>query len=52
LWSYYRNTICKRLRRPGIDFKESIQPAYVVWQAGSTTLFDVPARQATIGWRN
>ncbi len=26
----------------GIDFKESIPPAYVAWRAGTTTLFVVP----------
>jgi hypothetical protein len=38
--------ICKRLRSPEIDSKESIPPAYVAWQADTTTLFDVPARQS------
>jgi hypothetical protein len=28
--------ICKCLRRPGIDTKESIPPAYVAWQAGTS----------------
>jgi len=27
----YRAQICKRLRNPGIDSKESILPAYVAW---------------------
>jgi hypothetical protein len=27
------------LRSPKIDFKESIPPAYVAWQAGTTNLF-------------
>ncbi len=31
----------------GIDSKESIPPAYVVWRAGTTTLFVVPACLAT-----
>jgi hypothetical protein len=35
--------ICKRLRSPDIDSKESIPTAYVAWQAGTATLFDVPA---------
>jgi hypothetical protein len=26
----------KRLRSPGLDSEESIQPAYVAWQAGTT----------------
>ncbi len=30
--------ICKRLRSPKIDCKESIPPAYVAWRAGTTTL--------------
>jgi hypothetical protein len=34
-----RARICKRLRSPGIDSKESIPPAYVAWRAGTTTLF-------------
>ncbi len=29
----------KLLRIPEIDFKESIPPAYVDWQDGTTTLF-------------
>jgi hypothetical protein len=36
LWSY---GIFKLLRNPGIDYKESIPPAYVDWRAGTTTLF-------------
>jgi hypothetical protein len=31
--------IFKLLSRPGIDSNESIPPAYVAWQAGTTTLF-------------
>ncbi len=31
--------IFKLLRSPGIDSKESIPPASVAWQAGTTTLF-------------
>jgi hypothetical protein len=42
-----RARICERLRSPGIDFKESIPPAYVVWRAGTLTLFVVSTRQAT-----
>jgi hypothetical protein len=36
-----RARIYKHLRSPGIDFKESVPPAYVAWQAGirMTTLF-------------
>jgi hypothetical protein len=33
-------------RSPGIDFKESIPLAYVVWQANMTNRVIVPARQA------
>jgi hypothetical protein len=28
-----RARICKRLWSPGIDFEESISPAYVAWRA-------------------
>ncbi len=42
-----RARICKRLRNPGIDFKESIQPGYVTWGAVTTNWVVVPARQAT-----
>jgi hypothetical protein len=38
----YTARIFKLLRSPGIDSKESIPPAYVVWRAGTTTPF--PAR--------
>ncbi len=38
--------ICKHLRSPGIDSKESIPPAYVAWQAGASNRVVVPARQA------
>ncbi len=34
-----RARICKRLRDPRIDSKESIPPAYVAWRAGTITLF-------------
>jgi hypothetical protein len=36
----------KCLRRPEIDSKELIPPAYVAWQAGTTALLDVLVRQA------
>jgi hypothetical protein len=39
--------ILKYVWSPEIDSKESILSAYVGWQAGTTTLFDVPTRQAT-----
>ncbi len=41
-----RARICKRLWSPEIDSKESIQPAYVAWWAGTTNRVVVPARQA------
>ncbi len=31
-----RTRICIRLRSPGINFEESIPPAYVAWRAGTT----------------
>jgi hypothetical protein len=31
----YRSRICKRLRSPGNDSKESIPPAYVAWRANT-----------------
>ena len=34
-----RARILKLLMSPRIDSKESISPAYVAWQAGTTTLF-------------
>ncbi len=34
-----RARIFKLLRRPRIDSKESVPPACVAWQAGTTTLF-------------
>ncbi len=37
--------ICKRLRSPGIDSKESMPQAYVAWRAG-TSRVAVPARHA------
>ncbi len=36
-----RARICERLRRPGIDSKEPIPPAYVAWRPGTLTLFVV-----------
>ncbi len=42
----YRARFCKRLRRPGIDFEDSIPPAYVAWRAGTTNRVVVPDRQA------
>jgi hypothetical protein len=38
--------IYKRLRSPGIDSKEPIPPAYVVWRAGASDRVVVPARKA------
>ncbi len=39
----YRARVCKRLRSPLIDSKESIPPAYVKnWQAGTTNKIVVP----------
>jgi hypothetical protein len=34
-----RRCIFKLLRSPGVDFKESIPPAYVAWWAGTTSIF-------------
>jgi hypothetical protein len=42
----FLSRIYKRLRSPGIDFKESIPPAYVAWRAGTTNRVIVLARQA------
>jgi hypothetical protein len=42
----YRALICKRLRSPGIDSKESIPPVYVARRAGTSNRVVVPARQA------
>ncbi len=39
-------SICKRLRRPGINSEDSIPPAYVTWRAGTKNIVVVPARQA------
>jgi hypothetical protein len=41
-----RAPICKRLRSPGIDSKESITPAYVAWRAGTSNRVVIPARHA------
>jgi hypothetical protein len=41
-----RARICKRLRSPGIDYKESIPPVYVAWRADTSNRVVVPARQA------
>jgi hypothetical protein len=38
--------ICKRLRSLGIDFNESILPAYVAWLAGTSNRVVVPTSQA------
>ncbi len=38
--------ICKHLRSPGIDPKESIPPAYVAWRAATSHRVFVPARLA------
>ncbi len=43
-----RARICKRLWSSGIGSGESIPPAYVAWQAGTTNRVVVPARQAGI----
>jgi hypothetical protein len=40
-----RARICKRLRSPEIDSKESIPLAYVAWRAGTVTLFVVPVHR-------
>ncbi len=43
----HRSRICKLLRSPGIDSKESTLPAYVAWRRASTSnRVVVPARQA------
>jgi hypothetical protein len=36
---HFRDGICKLLRCPGSDSKESIPQAYVAWRAGTTILF-------------
>jgi hypothetical protein len=35
---FHRDGIFKLLMSPGIDYKESIPPAYVAWWTGPTTL--------------
>ncbi len=40
-----RDRICKLLWSPGIDYAESISPAYVAWRAGAKNRVVVPARQ-------
>jgi hypothetical protein len=47
LENFFRTRILKYVRSPEIDSKVSILSVYVAWQAGTTTLFDVPTRQAT-----
>jgi hypothetical protein len=42
-----RAHICKRLRRPGIDFKESIPPTYVAWRTDTLNMVVVPVHLAT-----
>jgi hypothetical protein len=44
--NYARGRICKRLWSPGINFEESILPAYVAWRAGTTNRVVEPARDA------
>jgi hypothetical protein len=39
LFLAFRDGIFKHVRSPGIDSKESMPPAHVAWQAGTTTLF-------------
>jgi hypothetical protein len=41
--------ICKRLRSPGFDSKESIQPAYVAWRAGTSNRVIRPTRFTNTG---
>jgi hypothetical protein len=41
-----RAQICKRLRRPGIDTKESIPPTSEMWRADTSKRIVVPPRQA------
>ncbi len=38
VYAYITKGIFKLLRSPGINFKESVPPAYVAWRAGTTTL--------------
>jgi hypothetical protein len=48
MYRIYRARICKRLRSPGIDFKESIPPAYVASRAGTSIGF----RAGPPGWES
>jgi hypothetical protein len=41
-----RARTCNHLWSPGIDSEETIPPAHVAWQAGTTNRVVVPARQA------
>jgi hypothetical protein len=41
-----RARICKRLRSPGIDSKESIPPACLAWRPGTSNRVVLPACQA------
>ncbi len=43
---FFRARICKHLRSPGIDSKESIPPVNVAWRAGTSNRVVVPACQA------
>ncbi len=47
MFAQNRAWICKCLRRPGTDSKESIPPVNVAWQAGTSNRVVVQARQAT-----
>jgi hypothetical protein len=47
-----RAQICKTLRSPRIDFKESIPLAYVAWPAFATALIVIPPPPGYIDWRN
>ncbi len=44
---YSRDSKCKLLRSPRINSEESIPPAYVTWQAGTTNRVIILGRQAT-----
>jgi hypothetical protein len=45
----YRARICKRLRSPDIDSKESIPPAHVAWRAAKSNRLVVPGPP---GWES
>jgi hypothetical protein len=47
-YTEYRARICKRLRSPKIDSKESIPPSYVAWRFGTSNKVAVPARRLGI----